>query len=147
MVASRFRPSTDPGIGTEMSHDTWIHRGVRAPVRRLAKTPVTPNQITTLRLVTGLGAAAAFALGSDPFRHLGAGVFVLSVLLDRADGELARMSGKTSRAGHVYDLFADAVCNAVIFFGLGVGLRGGYFGSWAILMARSPAARSRRSWP
>ena len=134
MVVSRSRPSTDSGIATEMSHDTWIHRGIRAPIRRLAKTPVTPNQLTTLRLVTGLGAAAAFALGSEPFRHLGAGVFILSVLLDRADGELARLSGKTSRTGHVYDLFADAICNAVIFVGLGVGLRASHLGSWAILM-------------
>ena len=117
-----------------MSHDTWIHRGVRGPMRRLAKTPVTPNQVTTLRLVTGLGAAAAFALGSDPFWNLGAGIFVLSVLLDRGDGELARLSGKASNTGHVYDLFADAICNAVILFGLGVGLRDSQFGSWAIPM-------------
>ncbi len=129
-----MRPSTEPRIGTEMSHDTWIHRCVRVPVRHLAKTPVTPNQLTTLRLVTGLGAAAAFAQGSDPYFHLGAGIFVLSVFLDRADGELARLSGKTSRAGHVYDLVADAICNAVIFVGLGVGLRDSQFGSWAILM-------------
>ena len=40
-----------------MSHNTWIHRGVRILVRPLAKTPVTPNQITTLRLLTGIGAA------------------------------------------------------------------------------------------
>ncbi len=41
-----------------MSHNTWIHRAVRVAVRPLAAGPITPNQVTTLRLAVGLGAAA-----------------------------------------------------------------------------------------
>ena len=44
-----------------MSHDTWIHRTVRPVARSLARIRVTPNQVTTLRPVAGLAAAAAFA--------------------------------------------------------------------------------------
>lgn len=80
-----------------MSHDTWIHRAVRGAVRPLARTPVTPNQVTTLRLITGLAAAAAFAQGGEGWRQVGAGLFLVSLFLDRADGELARASGKSSR--------------------------------------------------
>lgn len=117
-----------------MSHDTWIHRGVRLAVRPLVGTPVTPNQVTTLRLVVGLSAAAALAHGDDAWRAWGAGIFLLGMLLDRADGELARLSGRFSSSGHIYDLISDALCNALTFFGLGIGLRAGLFGAWAPVM-------------
>lgn len=118
-----------------MSHNTWIHKGVRAVlVRPLARTRVTPNHLTGLRMATGVAAAACLAVGPDMWRWIGAGIFLVSLVLDRADGELARLTGKTTPWGHTYDLRADAVSNVVIFIGLGVGLRGGDFGPWAILM-------------
>ena len=118
-----------------MSHDSWLHHIARATiVRPLMPTRVTPNQLTTVRLATGIAAAAAVGSGVDLWRHVGGAVFVLSVLLDRADGDLARLTGKTSDAGHRYDLIADAISNALILFGLGVGLREGGFGLMAVPM-------------
>ena len=118
-----------------MSHNTWIHRIARVTVvKPLVSTRVTPNQLTTARLATGIAAAAAVGSGVDPWRDVGAAIFVLSVLLDRADGDLARLTGRTSPSGHRYDMIADAVSNALILIGLGVGLRDGGFGSWAVPM-------------
>jgi archaetidylinositol phosphate synthase len=117
-----------------MSHNTWIHRLVRLGVRPLAVTPVAPNHLTTLRLLTGLGASALFAVGGAAALVWGTGLFVLSMLLDRADGELARLSGKKSAFGHEYDLVADGVCNSLAFVGLGFGLRTGTLGPWAVPM-------------
>jgi len=118
-----------------MSHDTWVHHIARAAiVRPLMPTPVTPNQLTTVRMATGIAAAVAVGAGVDLWRDVGAGLFVLSVLLDRADGDLARQTGRTSPGGHKFDLVADAVSNALILFGLGVGLRDGGFGLWAVPM-------------
>ncbi len=117
-----------------MSHNTWIHKAARVVARPLARTPVTPNQVTTLRLVLGLAAAAALAEGGADWRNWGAGIFVLAMFLDRLDGELARLSGKTSPWGHQYDLFSDTLTNALAFLGLGVGLRAGEFGVWAPAM-------------
>lgn len=102
-----------------MSHNTWIHRAVSVVVQPLTATPVTPNQVTTLRLITGLAAAA---------------LFLVSMFLDRMDGQLARLTGKTSPHGHTYDLVSDALCNALAFVGLGVGLRAGEFGYWSAPM-------------
>ncbi len=118
-----------------MSHDSWLHHVARATiVRPLMPTPVTPNQLTTARLATGIAAAVAVGSGVDLWRDVGGAVFVLSVLLDRADGDLARLTGQTSPGGHKYDLIADAASNALILFGLGVGLRDVGFGLWAVPM-------------
>ena len=117
-----------------MSHSTWIHRVVRLGVKPLASTPITPNHLTTLRLVTGVLAAMVLATGHATWVAYGALLFVVSTLLDRADGELARLSGKTSAWGHSYDLMADAACNASIFVGIGIGLRSSSLGSLAVVL-------------
>lgn len=118
-----------------MSHDTWIHKIARATiVRPLANTAVTPNQVTTVRIIAGVAAAMSLAYGARETAIYGAVLFMLSMLLDRADGDLARLTGRTSPGGHTYDLFADAFCNTLIFIGLGIGLRGSEFGLWAIPM-------------
>lgn len=59
-------------------------------------------------------------------------MFVLSVLLDRADGELARLSGRFSAFGHKLDLVSDTLVNAAIFIGAGIAARHGVLGDWAI---------------
>lgn len=104
-----------------MSHDTLIHRIVRPAVRAVAGTRVTPNHITTLRLITGAAAALAFARGGAFWPAVGGAVFLLSMLLDRADGELARQTGRSSPGGHTYDLVSDCSANAIAFLGIGVG--------------------------
>lgn len=122
-----------------MSHNTWVHRGVRHLVRPLVPTAVTPNQITVVRLATGLAAAVALAWGTEEGRLWGAILFCISFILDRADGELARLSGKTSRIGHILDLWSDTVCNAAAFLGLGIGLWIGGM-AWAGLLGLSAGA-------
>ena len=79
-----------------------MHKFVRIGVKPLTKTAITPNQITTLRLISGLGAALLFSIGQEGYTIVGSGIFILSLLLDRADGILARLTGKTSKFGHIY---------------------------------------------
>ena len=117
-----------------MSHNTWIHRGVRVLIEPLARTPITPNQLTAARLVSGIAAAAAFAVGDPAWADIGGIIFILSFVLDRADGELARTTSRMSVAGHRFDLISDAICNMLILVGVGIGLRHGALGGWAILM-------------
>jgi archaetidylinositol phosphate synthase len=105
-----------------MSHDTLIHRLVRPGVRLIAPTRVTPNQLTTLRLFTGIGAAALFAGGHGIWFDAAGVVFLISMLFDRADGELARQTGQMSLAGYHYDIWSDCAANVVIFVGIGIGV-------------------------
>ncbi|WP_043201372.1 CDP-alcohol phosphatidyltransferase family protein [Paraburkholderia acidipaludis] len=101
---------------------TWDARAARWLVTPLVPTRVTPNHLTTLRLLIGL--AGAFYLARGDFLHVNLGAFliVLSNFVDHTDGELARISGKTSRIGHFYDLAADALVTVLLFLGMGWGL-------------------------
>jgi phosphatidylglycerophosphate synthase len=102
----------------------WDARLARRLVAPLIHSWVTPNHLTTLRLAVGLAAAAAFIPGSYGWSNLAALLLVLSNFLDHTDGELARMSGKTSRSGHLYDLACDAAVTILLFVAIGVGLAG-----------------------
>ena len=118
-----------------MSHNTWMHRLSRIIlVKPLLDTAVRPNHLTTLRLVTGVTAAGLLSVDEHPWQHIAGGGFLLAMLLDRADGDLARLTGQTSDGGHAYDLVADALCNSLIFVGLGIGLRHSAYGTLAVLM-------------
>jgi archaetidylinositol phosphate synthase len=88
----------------------------------LSNSWVTPNHLTTVRLLVGLAAAAAFVPGAYVWSNVGAILLAVSNFLDHCDGELARVSGKSSRAGHVYDLASDALVTAVVFIAIGVGV-------------------------
>ena len=48
---------------------------------------------------------------------------MLATLLDHCDGELARLTGKTSKFGHYYDLAAGGIGYVLLFIGIGIGLR------------------------
>lgn len=117
-----------------MSHDTLVHGIVRPAVRVLAGSWVTPDHLTGLRFATAVAAAAAFAQGSGTWTSIGVGVFVASALLDRADGELARQTGRFSRHGHRYDLMADCLAGVMAFIGLGLGAADGALGPAAVVL-------------
>lgn len=103
----------------------WDARLARRLVRPLRHTPITPNHLTTVRLAFGIAAAGAFMHGGYGWMNLGALLFVVSHFLDHTDGELARISGKASRVGHVYDLASDALITILLFTSIGAGLGAG----------------------
>jgi archaetidylinositol phosphate synthase len=115
------QPSTLPISSDRRPWDARLARRLVAP---LINSWVRPNHLTSLRLGVGLAAAAAFIPGSYGWSNLAALLMVLSNFLDHTDGELARMSGKTSRIGHLYDLASDALVTILLFIAIGVGLAG-----------------------
>ncbi|MDQ2693954.1 MAG: CDP-alcohol phosphatidyltransferase family protein [Pseudomonadota bacterium] len=108
----------------------WDSRIALTLVRPLRHSRLTPNHITTLSLAAGLGAGALFALGG-PAAHGGAVLYMLAALLDHADGEFARLTGKTSLFGHRYDQAAGAISYVALFAGIGIGLRD-ELGGWGL---------------
>ena len=109
----------------------WDQRLANLLMRPLAATRITPNQVTTLSLALGLLAAWLYAAGGAAV-HLGGACFMLAFLLDHADGELARMTGRTSAFGHYYDLAAGGAVLVALFVGIGIGLQGAELGAWPL---------------
>jgi phosphatidylglycerophosphate synthase len=112
--------------------DSWTHRLARPLVRPLVGTGITPNHITTARLVTGLMAVAALCPGTPTWNWWAGGLWLLSAFLDRADGELARVGNMASAEGQAWDYQVDIIVNPSFFVGIGVGLRHSALGVYAI---------------
>jgi len=110
----------------------WDQRLAGYLVRPLVGTWVTPNHITTASLLLALGGAGLLATGNAVAANWGAGIFMLARFLDHFDGELARRSGQTSRFGHIYDYVVGCISYSALFLALGIGLRDGLIGGWAI---------------
>ena len=102
---------------------TPTHAIARWLILPLINTRVMPNHITTLRLLTGIAAAVMFGVGTYYWSVWAGAVFVFSAILDRADGELARLANRKTPGGHWFDLRCDTLVNVLVFIGIGVGLR------------------------
>lgn len=90
-------------------------------VQELERTPITPNQVTILSGVASLLSGVLLGLGGWHGRWLAipAGVMLLvSIVLDCADGQLARIRGVSSPIGRVLDGFVDIVAPVAVMHGL-----------------------------
>ena len=103
-------------------------------VRPLAKTSVTPNQITAFSLVLSLAGAGLFAWGEGAAIHWGAGIFMISRFIDHMDGELARLTGQTSRFGYFFDGIVGVIAYAALFIGMGIGFWRGGGEPWTLIL-------------
>jgi len=111
----------------------WDSRIAALLVRPLHATSVHPNHLTTVGLVTGLVSAGLYARGGGA-ADVGGVLLIATMIIDHADGELARTTGKTSAFGHAYDRIVDLVVKLCTFLGMGIGLRTGPLGRWSIVL-------------
>ena len=124
-------PRYTAGTGIEVAMKPWDSRLANLLVRPLRHTRVHPNHLTTVNFAVGLLAAASYAVGSPTYADLGGALYVVSAVLDHADGELARLAGKTSAFGAAYDRITDLFVKIALFAAMGYGLRHGPLGRWA----------------
>jgi phosphatidylglycerophosphate synthase len=79
-------------------------------VRRVAPyRSITPNRLSWLAFVLGLGAAACFALVTPGWLVLGAALFHLAFVVDCMDGKVARLNGTGTAFGAWLDYMMDRV--------------------------------------
>ncbi|MDH2427810.1 CDP-alcohol phosphatidyltransferase family protein [Sphaerisporangium sp. TRM90804] len=85
----------------------------------LARTPLTPNQVTGLMIACGLLAGAVLALPGLWAAFAAAVLVQVYLLLDCSDGELARWTGRTSITGVYLDRVGHYFAEAALLIGLG----------------------------
>ena len=78
-----------------------------------------PNLITAAATLVGLVGAGLLASVDRPLQVLGALIFIFATVLDGSDGEVARLSLRTSKLGGRLDLIGDNIVNAAVFLAIG----------------------------
>ncbi|MDE0144804.1 MAG: NTP transferase domain-containing protein [Nitrospira sp.] len=102
--------------------DRYVNRKISRPLSRLfMQLGCSPNAVTLLSMIIGLGGAACFATGSYAGGIAGALLFQLAVILDCCDGEVARLTFAESPLGQALDLVSDNIVHVAVFAGIAWG--------------------------
>lgn len=100
----------------------WVDRRLSWRISlRLARTAITPNQVTLANTAWGLLSAWLFSLPGYWPRLIAALMFLVSVTFDGVDGELARLKMTESRWGARLDVMTDNLVHVALFAGIMTG--------------------------
>lgn len=116
MPSSALARSRKQRRGTELLCEAVFRPLAHPLVLLLARLRVPPPLVVAAAGTAGLGAAVELGRGS----FVAAALLVqLKTLLDNADGQLARLTGRTSAFGRYLDSEVDLLVNAALFAALG----------------------------
>jgi len=97
-----------------------------------AATGLSPNFWTFVGLGFALIAAVVYGLGIEFGLIIGGILLLVSGFFDMVDGQVARITGKTSKKGEYLDSMFDKISEVAIFLGI---LIGGYAEPYLVLLA------------
>ncbi len=102
--------------------------------KRLARTSITPNQVTITNTMIGLTSAWMFASPSYWMRVVGSLLFLFSITIDGVDGELARLTMTESKFGGMLDIVTDNIVHVAVFSGIFWGCYRESGSSWFVYL-------------
>ena len=134
------------GLGSPIDTqlDVSLHRRLSRPISRAAVgAGIGPNAITLASGLVGLASVATFAHGEVPAVLAGLLLYVAAVVLDHADGEVARLTLTESVLGEWLDIVVDTLIHGTMLLALGVacmrvtgvGLTAGVVGAVAVVVS------------
>ena len=97
-----------------------------------AATGLSPNFWTVVGLVIALSSAVVYGMGVEFGLIIGGILLLVSGFFDMVDGQVARVTGKTSKKGEYLDSMFDKISEVAIFLGI---LVGGYAEPYVVLLA------------
>jgi phosphatidylglycerophosphate synthase len=126
MKSSDYLAAPAPGRPAEIEEPTnryLVHPVSRAVARALTDTPITPNQVSVASVFMAAGAGGCYLVLSWPWVALGGLLFQFAWhVLDGADGDLARRTGRASPIGELVDGICDHLSQAILYVALATGL-------------------------
>ena len=100
--------------------------------RGFASTGLSPNFWTSVGLAFALISAVVYGLGIEFGLIIGGILLLVSGFFDMVDGQVARVTGKTSKKGSYLDSMFDKIAEVAIFLGI---LIGGYAEPYLVFLA------------
>jgi len=97
-----------------------------------ASTGLSPNFWTMVGFVFAIISALVYGLGLEFGLIIGGILLLVSGFFDMVDGQVARVTGKTSQKGSYLDSMFDKIAEVAIFLGL---LIGGYAEPYLVMLA------------
>ena len=97
-----------------------------------AATGLSPNFWTVVGLGFALLSAIVYGMGIEFGLIIGGVLLLVSGFFDMVDGQVARVTGKTSKVGSYLDSMFDKIAETAIFLGI---LVGGYAEPYLVLLA------------
>ncbi len=97
-----------------------------------ASTGLSPNFWTILGLQFAILSAIIYGLGFEFGLIIGGILLLVSGFFDMVDGQVAKVTGKTSKKGSYFDSMFDKIAEVAIFLGI---LIGGYAEPYLVLLA------------
>ena len=110
-------PDRKPRQGIELICEYAFRPAAHVLARALRPLRVPPPAVVLAATCVGLGAAAAIWRGHFVVAAL---LLQLKTLLDNADGQLARLTGRISAFGRYLDSESDLLVDAAVFAALGL---------------------------
>ena len=148
-IASSSERPRDPAPGrpAEIEEPTnlyLVHPLSRALVNRLIQTPVTPNQVSVASVAMAGAAAVCYAQLAWPSNAFAGLAFQFAWhVLDGADGDLARRTGRASTVGELVDGICDHASQGLIYIAFALILMHAQWpialGKWAWAVAAGGA--------
>ncbi len=86
-----------------------------------ANRGLSPNDVTTLSFLVAIAASAFFLAGNYIYIVIAGLLTLLSSIFDSCDGELARLTGKSSIGGRWWDGVLDVIKKDMLFGSIAIG--------------------------
>lgn len=100
--------------------------------RTFASTGLSPNFWTSIGLAFAIASSVVYGLAIEFGLIIGGALLLISGFFDMVDGQVARVTGKTSKKGEYFDSMSDKIAEVAIFLGI---LIGGYAEPYLVFLA------------
>ena len=110
-------------IEAEEVFDLLIYRPIAFLFVKITySTNITPNQVSSIAMLSGVIAGVLFGAGTYNYLIAGGVFYFTGNVLDCADGQIARLKKNGTKTGRIIDGFIDYVVSTAVFIGIGIGL-------------------------
>jgi phosphatidylglycerophosphate synthase len=132
--AADIRPLGRPRELEDPLNHFFYHPLAARLARLLRPTGISPNMVSVMSLLALIAAAWTFTSLAWPQNALTGFAFMLAWhVLDGADGDLARMTGRASATGELVDGVCDYAGNVILYFAF-VFVLDDSIGAWAWIL-------------